>query len=133
MNNNNSDFKKINKKFKFDEKEIILINQPKVSELSEEDEDSFKELSQDESKIRRVILVHQANHKDFTSSDLKEDEIFSIDQKLVSTNTNPERRLNRNSGSLENEMKNYVGGINIKEDIEIENDDNNNDDQKLNM
>jgi hypothetical protein len=30
-------------------------------------------------------------------------------------------------------MKNYGGGINLKEDIEIENDDNNNDDQKLNM
>ena len=48
--NNNSDLRKINKKFKFDEKEIIAINQLRVSERSEEEDDSFQEnLSQDES------------------------------------------------------------------------------------
>ena len=78
-----------------------------------------------------IKIVYQADHKDFTSSDLKEDEVISMDPKLVSTTTNSEKRLNRNSGSLEKNLKNYGKGI--KEEKDIENDENLNEEQRLNM
>lgn len=72
------------------------------------------------------------DHNDFTSSDLKEDEIKSFDPKLVSSSAvSNERRLNKNNNQLDNENK--IIGI-VKQPHETnEYDNENSNDEVINL
>lgn len=79
--------------------------------------------------------MQSEDHKDFTSSDLKEDEQISIDPAITSKELNiltkeskDNKRLNRNSNSSENENNNILNSknINISNNINNNNSDENN-------
>jgi hypothetical protein len=86
--------------------------------------------------MRKVHLIvktdiQQLNHKDFTSADLKEEEILSIDPKIAATGSTNDRRLKRNSNSVEAESK--LGMVNQPSKEENENDSDDNSDERVNL
>lgn len=128
--NNYNDQKKSNKKFQSDEKEII-INDHNLNLHIDPDNYSYKEESFEEGKFY-FIVVHHGDHKDFTSSDLKEDEIMPIDPKLVITNNVSDRRTNRNINHTDSDNK-MVGRMKLpQEEVDLDISDNINDD-KINL
>jgi hypothetical protein len=128
---NYNDQKKSNKKFQSDEKDFI-INDHNLNLHLDPDNYSYKEEESFEEGNFHFNPVHHGDHKDFTSSDLKEDEIIPIDPKLVITNSVSDRRTNRNNNPPENDNK-VVGRIKFpQEDVDLDISDNMSDD-KINL